>query len=314
MFFNRFMSFSGGLFGKLDGAITEYKSDRDILKLSETVNSFAFENKGNPSVGDMLINTGRRLIDQGEYDAGIAFMEAVYENFTWVCNTTTLHLRLAESEFKKGNVEKGKEYLRIMCQKVSNYEESIGFNGLCDVWNEYKHYVGGEVAKSVRINEPEPILPESCSEAICNILELSGEDLLSELSTHLSELSADGERLDLLSPQEKNVYYVDEFIENINSDGLDHYLYYYGTNFVYLRSALDAIGCDKAIDLTDKIMRKLPRRAIPKSEERWQDVLDKLEEKGKGFEDLEDYYYESVEHSLIYAVSDYVKANKDCFK
>lgn len=314
MLFNRFMSFSGGLFGKLEGAITEYKSDRDILKLSETVNSFAFENKGNPSVGDMLINTGRRLIDQGEYDAGIAFMEAVYENFTWFCNTTTLHLRLAENEFKKGNVEKGKEHLRLLCQKTSNYEESIDFNGLTDVWVRYKHYVEDEVARSVRINEPEPVSPENCSESICDILKLSGEDLLSELSTHLSELSADGERLDLLTPQEKNVYYVDELIMNINSDGLDHYLYYYGTHFGYLRSALGAIGCDKAVELTDKIISRLPRRAIPKSEERWQDVLDKLEEKGKDFEDLEDYYYESVEHSLIYAISDYVKANREHFR
>lgn len=314
MLFNRFMSFSGGLFGKLESAITEYKKDRDASKLSEAVNSLAFENKGNPNVGSMLVNTGASLIDQGEYDAGIVFMEAVYENFPCVPNTTILHLRLAENEFEKGNVEKGKEHLRLLCQKISNYEESIEFNGLTEVWEKYKHYVAGEVARSVRINEPEPISPENCSESICDILKLSGEDLLSELSTHLSELSADGERLDLLTPQEANVYYVDEFIMNINSDGLDHYLYYYGTNFIHLRSALDAIGCEKAVELTDKIISRLPRRTIPKRENKWQDVLDKLEEKGKGFEDLEEFYYEIVENHLLSAVSDYVKANREHFR
>lgn len=314
MFFRNLIRFSGGFFGKLEAMVAEYKRTLDLDALRIKADALICDNREEIRAGSVIISTGEDLIDDDYYDAGIVLLKVAYDNGCLDGNITVMLVRLAENEFKNGNVDAGKKYILELCDYIDNYEETIGFNGLTDVWEKYKHYVTADIENLERMRNPEPLSPEECSENIEDIFTLCDGELLCELSTHLSELSADGERLDLLSPQEKNVYYVDEFIENINSDGLDHYLYYYGTNFVYLRSALDAIGCDKAIDLTDKIIRKLPRRAIPKSEERWQDVLDKLEEKGKDFEDLEDYYYESVEHSLIYAVSDYVKANKDCFK
>lgn len=314
MFFRNLIRFSGGFFGKLEAMVAEYKRTLDLDALRIKADALICDNREEIRAGSVIISTGEDLIDDDYYDAGIVLLKVAYDNGCLDGNITVMLVRLAENEFKNGNVDAGKKYILELCDYIDNYEETIGFNGLTDVWEKYKHYVTADIENLERMRNPEPLSPEECSESIEDIFTLCDGELLCELSIHLRELSASGNRIDLLTPQETNVYYVDEFIENINSDGLDHYLFYYGTNFESLRSALAEIGCKAAIELTDRVIKRLPRKRIPQNLDKWQDVLISLEVKDIDFEDLEDFYFETVESQILRALSDYVKANREHFR
>jgi hypothetical protein len=293
-----------------------YLHTRDLSQLQNDLQSFANQCSDHFGVGDYLITIGEQLIDSGNYEAGIAFIIMVYQRFRNIVNHVTLYLRMAQYYIESGDNEAGVDFLVKLCnQTVDNYEESIEFNGLTDVWEQYKPLVVGRVPESISVHSSSlPLPPEKCSMEINEILSLPVDELLSSLSTHLSELSANGTCLNFLNKWEKTVFYIDELCAEVNSGGFSHYLYYYGNHFDKTIKALETIRADSALSLMESVQNKFPRRSVPKTLDSIQNAVDKIEEKGIDFDREDSRFYEMVESTLLHQLHDYVIENQNHFR
>ena len=239
----------------------------------------------------------------------------MYKSCKCIPNETLVYLRLAEYYFENGDNYHGEKFLVKLCtETVDNYEESIKFNELTDVWNKYKHFVEGKVPPSVTLNDSVALSPEDCSMQITDIFELEGQDLLSEMSVHLNELSANGEELNKLNKWEKATFYIDEFCTEVNSQGVLGYLYYYGNHFEKLFIAFETIDSKENLNLLECIKKKFPRNSVPKNIESIQNALDKLEEKGIDFEAEDDMYFNEYENTIFEKLEKYILDNKKHFR
>lgn len=241
----------------------------------------------------------------------IAKIEA--EN-TEVCNKTGRYLPLAQACFEVGDMELGKAYLVALCRATDNYEESIAFNGLTEIWEKYRHLVDGLVPPSVSVYDPEPLSPQECSLKIDDILNGSGDNLLADLSAHLGERSGNGSALGNLNKWERTFYYADEMCMEVNSGGFDGYLYYHGTHFAKACQAFEEIGAEQMLRLTERIRSKFPRSRVPKSEEAIRNAMEKLDDRGVDFEDEDEIYYTSAEKELLERLTVFVLDNRKHFR
>lgn len=296
----------------LQTAANDYKKQKNAEKLIKDLTALADSYREYFGFGDLILKYGDDLIRDGDYDTGIRIIRLVYEKFSQIANITCLNIRLAEYEFENQNTQNGINFLQNLCDKLDNYEESIKDNDLWDVWEKYKHFVKDEIAPVE--DTVCPVSPDGCTHSIKEILESPQDQILELLSEHLGELCANGTRTELLSREEFNVYLIDEFISTVNSDGIDHYLYYRGINFHLLCKAIEIIGHSKASDLMKRIKKKVKNVPDTADEDVWQEAIDKLEEKGKDFEAEEEFYYEKVENELINSVCEYFLENSERFK
>jgi hypothetical protein len=193
-------------------------------------------------------------------------------------------------------MEKGISYLmKLCCETTDNYEESIAFRELTQVWERYKHLVEGKVPASFIRNANAPLKPEECSMQIKDILELPEEDILLELSTHLYELSGCGECLNYLNKWERLVFYLDTLIVDINSDGILYFIDYHRTRIKQTKKAMEELGVHTGVQLLEDIQKKVKRRI-------------------EDFEDEEAFYYKFVEKDLLAELYRYVMSNKSRFR
>ena len=249
-------------------------------------------------IGDLILAYGEELISEGDSCTGYAIFQTIDKEFHCIANQTLLYIRLAEFEFLNGNLNAGKEYLLTLCKRVDNLEETIKINELSEVWEQYKYLVLEQLPQDK--NSSTPLSVDECTMGIEDIIKLPGDELLFELSEHLSELSGNGSCLGFLTEQERNVYFIDEFIEVLNSDGLENYFSNHNDHFHLLLDALKAVGCTEAIELGQKIMSKLTERDIAKFE--------------TDFEKEESFYYKKVEKKLLHFICCYVRENLDAFR
>lgn len=294
----------------------KYKEDKDAEKLANRLLSCASKYKKYFGTGDCLINLAEEeYYAKGDYLAGISIIKVVHKHFKYIADELTVYLRMAEYYIESGETEKGIEYLIKLCtETVDNYEESIGFRELTAVWEKYKHLVDGKVPPSKVFNSGNPIPPEKCTMQIADILKLTDDELLSELSTHLNEMSANGDVLSCLNKWEKLVFYTNELCEEVNSGGFSNYLYYYGNHFEKVKSSLELIGAEKSIELLNAVESKFPRNKVPKNLDSIQNNLDKMEEKGINFEKEDTEYYDFTEKELLKQLTTYILENKKHFR
>lgn len=295
-----------------EGAKRNYKKTKDATALYAAHESIAELYGDRFGVGDLILGYGEELIDNGSYDIGIEIVRIVERRFKAVANQTLLCIRLAEWEFENGNEEKGKAYLLRLVSKVDNYEESIAANELTGVWNKYKMNL--DLPKPMNFIEKTPLSPGECTLAIEDIMQLPQDELLPKLSEHLNELCAYGERTELLSAPEQTVFYIDEFIEDVNSDGISHYLYYRGDHFKQLLLSVTRMNCPSSNALLGLIAGKFPQGKIPSNAEKIQSALEKMEKRGIDFEDTEQFYFEKAENELFCSLIDFVTVNSDSFR
>ena len=301
---------------EIDEIQAKYKKDNDVKKLANRLLGSSLKYRKYFGTGDYLINLAEEYYyPQGDYLAGLTIIKTVHKHYKNIADDVTIYLRMAEYYIESGEMEKGIEYLIKLCtETVTNYEESIGFRGLTAVWEKYKHLVEGKVPPSQVYHSGNPIPPEKCTMQIGDILNLSNDDLLNELSTHLNEMSAKGEMLSCLNKWEKNVFYIDEMCSEINSGGFSNYLYYYGNHFEKVKISLEAIGAEKTVELLYQVESKFPRNKVPKNIDSVQNNLDKMEEKGIDFEAEDGQYYSFTESELLEKTVDYIKENKKHFR
>ena len=296
-----------------EGAKRNYKKAKDVDALCasfENISQLYGEYFG---IGDLLLGYGEERIAYDGDDVGYKIIRIVEKYFKVVENQTLLYIRLAEWEFENGDVEKGTAYLERLVSKVDNYEESIEINGLSAVWSKYKANL--TLPKSIHFMKKSPSPPDECTLCIEEIMKLPQDDaLLSELSTHLNELCGYGEQINILSEPEQTVFYINEFIEDVNSDGISHYLYYRGDHFRELFSSVIEVNCSSCLTLLNMISKKFPRGKIPSNIDKIQNRLEDMEDRGIDFEAEERIYYEQVETELVKILLSYVVNHTDSFR
>ena len=292
-----------------------YWVDGDGNALSSRMEQLLRTYRHIPGTGNFLVLAGEDYILEGDPDAALIFFRAAEQCADLNCETM-LYLRLAQIHLEKGHQEEGIAYLIKLCtETVDNYEESLGFHGLTDVWEKYKHLVEGMVPPSAAFNSaPRPLSPGECSQSIDDIFALPEDDILSALSEHLNELSASGEELNYLNKWERCVYYLDELSMEVNSGGFDSYLYHHGAHFHKARKALENLDAPEMTDLLDAVAAKFPRGKVPRSQDAIRNALEKLEEKGVGFEGQDDACYGGAERGFLSALLNYVLENRKHFR
>lgn len=301
---------------KINKIQEKYKVDRDIKKLENNLLIIALKYKNCFGMGDYLIILAEEeYFAKGDYLAGITIIKNVHKHYKSIADDVTIYLRMAEYYIETGETEKGIEYLIKFCtETVSNYEEAIEYRELTAVWEKYKHLVAGKVPESKVIEGDNPIPPEKCTMQIGDILNLADDEMLTELSAHLNEMSANGECMSCLNKWEKTFFYADELCMEINSGGISHYLYYRGNHFEKVKLSLETIGAEKMSELLKGVEEKFPRKKVPKNIDSIQNNLDKMEEKGIDFEAEDEKYYNETETELLEKLTVYVKENYKHFR
>lgn len=305
---------------KLESAKKDFLSDRDIEKLNNELQGMAKKYCNVKYAFDFFVKYGAELIDDGEKNGGMAYFLAIEEYFQQenddTADTVTLYLRLAEHYLENNETEKGINYLIKLCtETTTNYEESIEFRELTDVWERYKHLVAGKVPESVNKNGGvSPVAPEKCSMKIPDILSLPQDELLTEISTHLNEMSGNGAYLNYLNKWEKIVYDADLVLTEVNSDGFSGYLYYYGNRFPNAIKAFEEINSPKMLILMTSVQNKFPSKKVPKSIESIQNKIDKMEEKEIDFENEDDSFYNDAQEELLDKLYEFIISNQKRFR
>ena len=299
----------------MTGIRRQYKADPSPERLDAMLTRFVNAYRNDYLIGNLLVEAGDDAMEKGDPEAALVFLKAA-EKCPNVGDETTLYLRLAQIHLEKGDQETGVAYLIKLCTEgPSNYEESIGFRELTDVWNRYKHLVEGLVPPSVSIYSGlRPLSPGECSKSIDEIWALPEDEMLSALSDHVGEMSGSGEELNYLNKWERNFFYLDEISMEVNSGGFDSYLFHRGEHFHKARKALDALYAPGMTALMDAVAAKFPRGKVPKSMDAIQNALEKLEDKGVDFEEQDDAYYGGVESEFLPKLLTYVLENKKHFR
>ena len=270
-----------------------------------------------------LFFLGNSYMESGDFEAGAACMKSTVACFSYMDHRGVFYLRMAQYHIENGNTKAGINYLVWLCTEVANFENQLAMYNLTEIWEKYKPLVADKVTESVTdkvqkpvsdISAPNPKHPSECGQTIAQILSLPKVDILSALSTHLGEMTANGAYLNYLNKWERDFYYVDEVCMEVNSGGFEGYLYYHGIHFTKAYQSFGRIGADQMLLLMDRIKCKFPRSCIPKSEEAIQNVMDRMEEDGIDFNDEDKFYYSSVEKELMDRLTVYVLENQKHFR
>lgn len=241
-------------------------------------------------------------------------IEKIMDELCDVVSTVEYCMGKARACFAGGEMELGKAYLVAMCREIGNYEEMIAFEELTELWEQYRPLVADLIEESVVVNGIRAKAPAECSKTIGEILAMEDDDLLTELSDHVGELSGMGNSLECLNKWERTFYYGDELCMELNSGGFEGYLYYHGTHFEKACQAVGEFGAAEMAGLLETVRAKFPRGRVPKSESAIQNAMDKLEEKGVDFEDEDDRYYQGAERDLLDRMAAWVRANGKRFR
>lgn len=231
-----------------------------------------------------------------------------------VANTTAHFMGLAEAYLAKGETESARACLVLLCRRCSNYEESLEWNGLTEAWQKYRHLVEGLVPPSRRFMSVQPLPPRDCNMQISDIFALPDDEILSALSEHLGELSANGDALNSLNKWERTAYYVNELCMEVNSGGFDGYLYYHGIHFEKAYKALETIAAPAVLAILETIRAKFPKKRIPKTEDALQNTLDAMEERGVNFEQEDEVFYCIGVTELLSRLLAFILENKQKFR
>lgn len=270
-----------------------------------------------------LFFLGNSYMENGDFEAGVACMKNTVACFSYMDHYGVFYLRMAQYHIENGNTKAGINYLVWLCTEVVNFEDQLAMYNLTEIWEKYKPLVADKIDESVDneeqksvadISVSQPKHPNECTQTIAQILSLPESDLLSALSAHLGEMTANGAALNCLNKWERSFYYADEMCMEVNSGGFEGYLYYHGTHFTKACKVFEQISAEQMVRLMAQIQNKFPSGHIPKSEEAIQNVMDRMEEDGIDFDDEDEIYYTSAEKELLDRLMAYVLENQNHFR
>lgn len=308
------------------GEFEALKQQYSVSRLKEELVSGIRRISENPDYhpfAHILFFLGNSYMESGDMEAGIACMKAVVACFSYMQYRGVFYLRMAQYHIEKGNMKAGCNYLVWLCTEVTDFEVQLAMYDLTEAWEKYKPLAASVLSEPAADKAQQPVAvgpvsqpkqPHECSQTIAQILSLPESDLLSSLSAHLGEMTANGTVLNCLNKWERSFFYADEMCMEVNSGGFEEYLYYHGTHFIKACQVFAQIGAEKMLKLTERIQRKFPYGRFPKSEEAIQNAMDRMEEDGIGFEDEDEIYYASAEKELLDRLFTYVLENRKHFR
>ena len=103
----------------------------------------------------IMMEYAGELLNQNEYDKAMLMYLEMDKNkqLEYIYDDVTLWFRLGEYYINNGEIEKGKAYLKKICNEVSNYEESLEFRELTAEWEKLKPYVVDEIKPSLVVED-----------------------------------------------------------------------------------------------------------------------------------------------------------------
>ena len=307
----------------------EYEQLKDQYSISKSTENLTIgihhlsKNLNHHQFNHFLIFLGDEYMESGDFEAGAACLKSVAAHFQGIYHYAIIYLRMAQYHIEKGEIEIGIRYLVQLCTEVKDYRNQITLNELTEVWERYKHLLidripGLDVTEKLEpltiVRAPQPLTPDKCSQSIDQILCMPKSDLLSALSAHIREMTANGAYLNYLNKWERDFYYADEVCMEVNSGGFEGYLYYHGIHFSKACQAFGRIGAERMLQLMNRIQCKFPRNCVPKAENAIQNAMDRMDEDGIDFNDEDEIYYSSAEKELLNRLLIYVKENEKHFR
>ena len=142
------------------------------------------------------------------------------------------------------------------------------------------------------------------------MFQLSDEEMVDAMGSHLSEKADDGDRIDLLNKEERIVYDLWIMMCETGSDGFQGYLYYYGDRFEETRKEATALKMPIVAKVLQEVEEKFPNQTVPKDEEKRREILD---ESDIEFEEQDESIYDGGEAEIIDTLAEYIRSNKDHF-
>lgn len=260
------------------------------------------------SEGALLCEIGDVLGRIGDLKSCYKYMNKAekFTNKEPSLDSMTIWLRKAQYLIENGEVEKGSDFLIKISKWSDNYEEGLQWRELLDVWEKYKYLVEEKI-------EPSLNSTYKTSMKIEDILKIEDEnDLVSNLSMHVSQLCGYGEDMTLVNQYERVVYDVCSLDEEVHSGGFYSYFYSEGDyvrRYKQLIKALNTIGATNTIKLLEKIEKKFPKGKIPIKLEYRQKILDEMDEKEIDFDEFDEVFWE-YEENITKLVYNYVMNNK----
>lgn len=263
-----------------------------------------------------FLEYGCDIFDKGETEQGFKILQIGLNSFENAHADTGIHLRFVQYYMENENPEKAEEYLLKICLEISNYDESIEWSGVSAIWEKYRYLVEGKIPPPLSAMSSVIKSPDECTKDIKEILELPKDDLLADLSEHLSEMSGGGEEIVYLNKWEKAYFDVDAILMEVGSGGVDSWLHMCGHRFEQTKKALQTIRAEKGYRFIEEIEKRFPKGKVPKSYERLEKILDKMIDNDEDFEEEENRYYwdEDVEAELVDCLYQFVMDNKKRFR
>ena len=307
----------------------EYEQLKDQYSISKSTENLTIgihhlsENPNYHQFNHFLIFLGDEYMESGDFEAGATCLKSVAAHFQCIYHYAIIYLRMAQYHIEKGEMEIGIRYLIQLCTEVKDYRSQITLNELTEVWERYKHLlidripeldVTEKLEPLTIVQALQPLTPDKCSQNIEHILCMPKSDLLSALSEHIGEMTANGAYLNYLNKWERDFYYADEVCMEVNSGGFEGYLYYHGIHFSKACQAFGRIGAERMLQLMNRIQCKFPRNCVPKAENAIQNAMDRMDEDGIDFNDEDEIYYSSAEKELLDRLLIYVKENEKHFR
>lgn len=299
---------------------TRYLQTKDLPDFEENLRRIAREYPDIASINLVYFDCAETLSGIHDDDAEIMIYRVMEQELKYYSiHEMDMYLRSAHYYFTRGDEAQGKEWLFKLCREdclPDNYEESMEWHGLTELWNKYGHYLEGKIPPSKSFGQKAAaIAPADCTMQIADIFAQKEDGLLLNLSNHLYEMSGQGDSMNCLNKWERIFFDVDNMVTDIGSDGISHFLTARGHRFRQTRDALQTVGASKALQLMDMIAGYFPKGKVPKSYDKREALVDDIMDSDEAFDAAENFYYdENIEGELVEAAYRFAIENQKRFR
>jgi hypothetical protein len=140
------------------------------------------------------------------------------------------------------------------------------------------------------------------------------EETIVKLFDFLSDISEYGEKIEVLNPHQRVVYYIEILETEINNGGFNQYFFNSYGNFAHETiAALSEIKAHKTSEILKLAVAAFPNKTAPKDREERQNIMDDIEDAANLiWEELDQKFYlydDDINGLLI----NYIKLNRASF-
>ena len=204
-----------------------YENTKDEKRARADLQKLASEHRTHYGACFMFLEYGKEIFDKEKIEYGFKILQIGMNTFKDPPKDTGIYLRFVQYNMEHNQEDKAEEYLLKICNGVSNYDESIEWSGMSEIWKKYKYLVDGKVPLPLSQRQPVAKAPDECTMQIKDVLQLSKEELLSGLSEHLGEIEKKFPKGKVPKSYDRLEKILDKMIENDEDFDEEETKYYY---------------------------------------------------------------------------------------